>query len=109
MGTSAENQIKKHRLLVWIIAFVAFFSVIGFFGRSTEKDAYEAVIATMSLKKAEQFLNRYPKSQFRNRLLYDIIGWCHASDDGKDCFLMISKIIPEDFPEYGKMKAYPAQ
>ena len=44
--------------------------------KPSDQEAYEEVVASMSLVKAKRFFADYPKSPYQDRLADQIIEWC---------------------------------
>ncbi len=73
--------------------------VLAACGKSPDRQAYDDVVATMSLHKAKRFLERFPRSPYRDRLVDDIIGWCRR-EGTPECWRMILDVVPADHPRY---------
>lgn len=93
----------RHRDLraISLIAIVALALVIGLiaiiYHQSADQEAYREVIATMSLEKAQRFFETFPESQYRDKLVSEIIGWCRA-EETQECYEMIIATLPRDHP-----------
>jgi len=68
-------------------------------GRNSDKNAYDEVIATMSMEKAKRFFEKYPQSQYRDRLVSDLINLC-KTEETAECYKLIIGAIPKDHPRY---------
>lgn len=72
--------------------------VVAGCGKPPDQKAYEEVISSMSLAKAKDFFNGYPRSAFRERLINDLIDWCKTEKTAQ-CYSMILEALPEDHPK----------
>jgi len=82
-----------------LLAVLGLCLVFAACGKSPDRRAYDDVVATMSLHKAEQFFERFPQSPCRDRLVDDIIGWCRREGTA-ECYEMALGVIPKDHPGY---------
>ncbi len=91
------------RLNVCILMLVSILSFPGC-GKSTEQKTYEEVVATMSMEKAKNFFDSYPRSQYRERLVEQIIEWCRG-EETKECYQLIIQTLPRDHRLYPEVVA----
>jgi len=99
---------KKSKIIVsiaiLIIVLVGLFFVLRD-GKPSDQQAYEEVVATMSMKKAKRFFDEYPHSEFRDKLIGEIIGWC-KKEETEECYRMILDAIPKDHVRYREVSSY---
>lgn len=74
-------------------------------GKPSDQKAYEEVVATMSMKKAKQFFTDYPQSQYRERLVNEIIEWCRY-EETEEGYRLAMKALPKDHPRFREFAAY---
>lgn len=86
--------------IVMLVSIVSFLSC----DNSSDQKAYEQVVATMSMEKAKRFFDSYPQSQYRDRLIEEIIGWCKG-EGTKECYRLLIQILPRDHRLYQEVVA----
>ncbi len=59
----------------------------------------------MSMEKAKKFFDQYPQSQYRDKLVNEIIAWC-AQEDKEECYKLVTETLPKDHPRYKEVIAY---
>ncbi len=90
------------RILLLLPVLLALSAVFAACAKSPDRRAYDEVAATMSLHKAKQFFERYPRSPYRDRLVDDIIEWCRR-EETPECWRMARDVVPADHPRYGEV------
>jgi hypothetical protein len=74
-------------------------------GKPADQKAYEEILATMSMEKAKGFFDNYPESQYRDKLISEIIGWCQ-NENTDECYKIAIDTLPKDHPQYNKIIIY---
>ena len=74
-------------------------------GKPPDQKAYEEILATMSMEKAKRFFDNYPKSQYRDKLINEIIVWCQQ-ENTDECYKIAIDTLPKDHPQYNKIISY---
>jgi len=74
-------------------------------GKPSDQKTYEEVVATMSMEKAKKFFTDYPQSQYRERLVNEIMEWCRYEETEEGYRLAIDA-LPEDHPRFKEFVAY---
>jgi hypothetical protein len=72
--------------------------------KSSEKTAYEEIVATMSMEKARRFFDHYPRSEYRQKLGREIASWC-KKEGTRESYEMVLNALPRDAEEYGNLAA----
>ena len=99
------NAIKITRLLIVHIVLLVSLFLFSTCTKRPDQKAYEEVLATMSMNKAKRFFDTYPQSQYRDRLVDDIIAWCKA-EDTESCYKAILEVLPKDHSRYKELAVY---
>lgn len=101
-----ENvKVIKSIIILILLLLLGNIVFISSCSKPPDQKAYEEVVATMSLEKAKRFFDNYPQSQYRDRLVNEIIDWCkHEETEG--CYKMILDTLPKDHPRYKEVVAY---
>ena len=61
----------------------------------SEREAYEDVLASMSLAKVASFLERYEDGDFSERLLDELIRWCEREAEvPQACLEQLRSVVP---------------
>jgi hypothetical protein len=68
----------------------------------SEREEFDEVLATMSLKKASDFLRSHPDSPYADQLVGHLIAWCEE-DSSSECFGLLTETIPTAHPRYGEV------
>ena len=102
------KKMKERKIIVSIAIFIIV--LVGLFfilrdGKPSDQQAYEEVVATMSMEKAKRFFDEYPHSEFRDKLIGEIIGWCKR-EETEECYRMILDAIPKDHIQYSEVSSY---
>ena len=71
---------------------------------TSEAEAYQEVLATMSLGSAIHFLERYPRSDYATSLLNHVTSWCEDSEVDGPCHQVAGAISP-DHPRGAELRA----
>lgn len=82
----------------YLLIFILFSAIISSCSIN-EKKEYEEVISQFSLQKATEFIEKYPQSEFTNKiyLIFSEIYWDEPSyESGK----LLLELLPEDSQEY---------
>ena len=95
-------MIRLMTILILVLGGVSFISSCS---KPSDEKAYKEIVATMSMEKAKRFFENYPHSQYRNKLVDEIIGWC-KHEGTEECYKMILDILPKDHPRYEETAAY---
>lgn len=101
---SHEKGMKKIISLVVLFTVVCI-SFISNCNKSSDKKAYEEVVATMSMQKARHFFAKYPYSTYRDKLVSELIEWCKR-EETEECYRLMLHAIPKDHPQYKEMSSY---
>lgn len=89
-------------LLTVIFLFIFYCSIVN---KSSDQKAYNEVIATMSMEKANQFFRDYPDSRLKDILVDQIVEWC-KQEKTEECYRMILEAIPKDHATYRALQIY---
>ena len=65
--------------------------------KSSDQEAYEEVVASMSLVKAKRFFADYPKSAYLDRLADKVIEWC-GQEPTEEILRAALEALPKDHP-----------
>ena len=65
--------------------------------KSSDREAYEEVVASMSLVKAKRFFADYPNSPYLDRLADQIIEWCRQ-EPTEEILRAALETLPKDHP-----------
>ncbi len=71
-------------------------------GKPSDQKAYEEVLGTMSMEKARIFFDKYPKSQYRDKLINEIVAWC-KKEDTESSYKIAIEALPKDHPRYKEL------
>lgn len=89
-------------ILILVLGGVSFISSCS---KPSDEKVYKEIVTTMSMEKAKRFFDNYPESQYRDRLVNEIIGWC-KHEDTEECYKMILDALPKDHTRYKEVIVY---
>lgn len=92
-----------YRIGIWLLVLLVTLPILGC-GKPSDQEAYEEVVATMSMERAKRFFERYPQSQYRSRLGDEIVAWCKR-EDTTECYRLIIEAFPKDHARYQEVIA----
>ena len=107
-GLQKLKKMRESKIIVSIAIFIIVLAALFFIlrdGKPSDQQAYEEVVATMSMEKAKRFFDEYPHSEFRDKLIGEIIGWC-KKEETEECYRMILDAIPKDHVRYREVSSY---
>lgn len=93
-----------YRRMIWPLVLAGILYALGC-GKPSDQEAYEEVVATMSMERAKHFFSSYPQSPYRNRLADQIAEWCKR-EDTRECYRLILDVLPKDLARYQEVAAY---
>ncbi|MBI5058088.1 MAG: hypothetical protein HZB61_15870 [Nitrospirae bacterium] len=94
----------RRLLAIFILLAISILFVSGCSKHNDKKD-YEEIVATMSMERAKRFFDNYPESQYRDKLVNEIIGWC-KHDETEACYKMIIDVLPKNHSRYKEVVDY---
>jgi len=94
-----------YSILPSCVAIILLLIFISIYYKTSDFKAYEDVIATMSMEKANNFFTEYPNSSYKDRLVNEIIEWCKQQRT-EECYRMILTAIPKDHIRYNELLLY---
>ncbi len=106
--TDMGQKSKKHIFIIFFSIIIIALSTILFISRYdklSDLEAYEEVIATMSMEKANHFFNNHKNSKYKDILVEEIIEWCNEEKTEK-CYKIILDTIPKDHIRYLELSTY---
>jgi hypothetical protein len=98
------REVKLRTLMsIFILALVSmlFFSC----SKPPDQKAYEEIVATMSMEKAKRFFDNYPQSQYRDKLVNEIIDWC-KHEETEEGYKLALEALPKNHLRYKEVVAY---
>jgi hypothetical protein len=79
------------------IVVASFLACLVACAKSSDREAYEEVVASMSLVKAKRFFADYPNSPYLDRLADQIIEWCRQ-EPTEEILRAALETLPKDHP-----------
>jgi len=73
--------------------------------KPSDHKAYDEVIATMSMKKAQRFFNEHSNSRYTDILVNEITEWCNQ-EKTEECYRIVLDTIPKDHLKYKDLSSY---
>jgi len=96
---------RSGRRFNWRLSFLILIALASFVGchKPADREAYERVLATMSVREARNFFAEYPKSRYRD-LLVEKLEEISREERSEEGARLILEAIPKDHPHYATMK-----